>query len=52
MSNLLLPRSTANCNSDNSLTRRKFIGNVVLAATGAFLMPAGKTPRWQIEKQS
>ena len=48
MSNLLLPRSTANCNSDNSLTRRKFIGNVVLAATGAFLMPAGKTPRWQI----
>jgi sugar phosphate isomerase/epimerase len=30
------------------LSRRKFIGNVVMAAAGVVLIPAAKAPRWQI----
>jgi sugar phosphate isomerase/epimerase len=32
----------------NQLTRRRFIGKVMLATTGVALISAAKTPRWQI----
>jgi len=48
MINKFRPTDTASRKLNRPITRRHFIGNVMLASAGAMLISAGKTPRWQI----
>ena len=48
MNNKFHPSDTASGKLDRPITRRQFLGNVMLASAGAALISSDLAPRWQI----